>query len=135
MKLSVFAPENPLLDGEPVRQIQAPSVRGELGILPGHAALITLLQAGILRYLPKSSPGWRRLAVGWGYLEISPPRNGETDVRVLAESAETKETLDRAKAERELQAAEKELARMDLEPAERERLKRERLRLESELNV
>lgn len=135
MRLSVFAPEKALLDRKPVRQIQAPSVRGELGILPGHAALITLLQAGVLRYLPKDSPGWQRLAVGWGYLEISPPKNGETEVRVLAESAETKETLDRAKAELALKAAEKELARRDLEPAGRERLARERLRLKSELEI
>ena len=135
MKLSIYTPEKTLLAGKKVRQIQAPSVKGELGILPGHAPLISLLQAGALSYLPEDSQKWERLAVGWGYLEIAALKNGETEARILAESAAAKETIDRAKAEAALKETQQRLEQWDLDPAERERLQRERLRLQSELDI
>ena len=62
-----------------------------MGILPGHTGLISLLEAGILKYLPTDSNEWQSVAVGWGYLEVC---GGE--VRVLAETVQTKEALERA---------------------------------------
>ena len=130
MKFSLFTPEKSLIENKELKELIVPSVRGYLGILPGHAPLISLLQAGVLRYLPKDSENWQSLALGWGYLEVYPE-----GVRVLAESAETKETLDRAKAEQDLKKVLAQLESMNLEPHEREKLEKEKLWLEGQLDL
>ena len=130
MKLSLFTPEKTLLEGYEVKEVLASSVNGFLGILPGHASLISLLRAGVLKYLPKNSSSWQSLALGWGYLEVH-----EGDVRILAESAETRESLNRAKAEKALQTVLEQLNSMDLEPSEREKLEKEKLLLEGQLEL
>ena len=130
MKFSLFTPEKTLIENKEVKELIVPSVKGYLGILPGHAPLISLLQAGVLKYLPKDSGNWESLALGWGYLEVQIER-----VRVLAESAETKETLDKAKAEQELKQVLAQLERMDLDPKGREKLEKEKLCLEGQLEL
>ena len=49
MKLHIFTPEQTLLKEKPVKEILVPSVKGYLGILPGHAPLISLLSAGVFK--------------------------------------------------------------------------------------
>ena len=82
MKLSVYSPEKPLLTEIPVLEVIVPSVRGELGILPGHASLVSLLQKGSLRYLTASSSEFQQVQITEGYLEIE-----DGHIKVLAESA------------------------------------------------
>ncbi len=130
MKLSLFTPEQPLLKNLSVQEVLAPSVKGYLGILPGHASLVTLLEAGVLKYLPEKSSSWEKLALGWGYLEVH-----SGDVRILAESAATKKTLDRLTVEKELKSILEQLKREDIKPAERENLEKERLWLSAELDL
>ena len=130
MKFSLFTPEKALIEDKELKELVVPSVKGYLGILPGHAPLVSLLQAGVLKYLPKDSDIWQSLALGWGYLEVHPE-----GVRILAESAETKETLDKARAEKDLKRVLTQLERMDLEPGEREKLEKERLWLEGQLEL
>ena len=130
MKFSLFTPEKALIEDIELKELIVPSVKGYLGILPGHAPLVSLLQAGVLKYLPKDSEGWKSLALGWGYLEVHPE-----GVRVLAESAETKETLDKAKVEQDLRKVLAQLERIELEPSEREKLEKEKLWLEGQLEL
>ena len=101
-----------------------------MGILPGHAPLISLLKAGVLKYLPEGSTHWEKVALGWGYLEVH-----QDEVRVLAESAVTKESLDKAQAEKDFKRILEQLSRWDLEPFEREKLEKEKLRLEGEMEL
>lgn len=131
MKLSIFTPERTLAKEEPVQEILVPSVRGLLGILPGHAPLVSLLSAGILKYLPSKSLKWKKLALGWGYIEVS----GFGEVRILAESAETKETLDRENVKARLTKVLSSLEELSLPPQERDKLKKEKLWLEAELKL
>ena len=114
MKLNLFTPERVLLENKECRELIVPSVKGYLGILPQHAPLISLLKAGVLKYLPKNSSQWESLALGWGYLEVY-----QGGVRILAESAETKESLDRDKVKKELKQILLELEKVTLEPFER----------------
>ena len=130
MKLSLFTPEQTLLNGEVVKEILVPSVKGYLGILPGHAPLISLLKAGVLKYLPEDSGEWKKVALGWGYLEVH-----EAGVRILAESAATKESLDQAQTEKELKKVLEQLSRRNIDPAERKKLEKEKLWLEGELEL
>lgn len=130
MKLNLFTPEKTLVKEEECQELIVPSVKGELGILDQHAPLVSLLRAGVLKYLPKGSSSWKSLALGWGYLEVYPG-----GVRILAESAETKESLDRAKTEKELKQVLSSLDDLSLEPSQREKLEKQKLFLESQLKL
>ncbi len=54
---------------EEVSELTAPSVGGEVGILPGHLPLLAALRPGIVTWKSKSGGG--SAAVAWGFLEVS----------------------------------------------------------------
>ena len=85
------------------KEVQLPGADGYLGVLPGHAPLITELGIGVLTY--RVGPETGHLAIIRGFAEVLPDR-----VSVLAEIAEHAGEIDvqRAKAARE--RAEKRLA-------------------------
>ena len=78
--LEVATPER-LMVREQVSEAQIPAAGGYLGILPGHAPLLSALGAGELSYLCDRRR--RALRVEGGWVEVSGDR-----VRVLASSAE-----------------------------------------------
>ena len=80
----------------------APGVEGQLGILPHHAPLMTMLEPGEL--IVKKGGDEFYLAVSGGFLEVRPDR-----VIVLADSAERAEEIDIARAEEARKRAEKRL--------------------------
>jgi F-type H+-transporting ATPase subunit epsilon len=96
IELEVVTPERHVLD-EMVESIEMPGKDGYLGILPGHAPLLTELGVGILTYHKGAEV--RRLTVVNGYAEVLPDR-----VIVLAEASERAEEID---AQRARAAAEK----------------------------
>jgi F-type H+-transporting ATPase subunit epsilon len=55
-----------------VDQVEAPSVAGEFGVLPGHLPLLAALKAGVVRY--RSAGKTSVLAVGPGFAEAGPDR-------------------------------------------------------------
>jgi F-type H+-transporting ATPase subunit epsilon len=79
--------------------VVAPGVEGQLGILPHHAPLMTMLQPGEL--LVKRGGEEFFLAISGGFLEVRPDR-----VIVLADAAERAEEIDIARAEAAKQRAE-----------------------------
>ncbi|HEY7680262.1 MAG TPA: F0F1 ATP synthase subunit epsilon, partial [Terriglobia bacterium] len=87
---------------EDVEEVQAPGREGYLGILPGHAPLISELKPGEFTY--RQGKTVRSLAVGGGLLEVLPEQ-----VTVLAETAETPEDIDIARAQAARERAEKRL--------------------------
>src|SRR5205814_982950 len=90
--------------GKPGRYVKVPAKNGELGILPGHAPLITELAVGEIAYRPAANGGMKRLAVAWGFAEVLPDR-----VTILAETAERAEDIDVARATRARERAEERL--------------------------
>jgi F-type H+-transporting ATPase subunit epsilon len=101
MLLRVVTPNRQVVS-EDVTEVQAPGREGYLGILPGHAPLLSMLQAGELSY--RQGQQIRRLAVSGGFLEVLPEQ-----VTVLAETAERPEEIDIARAEAARERAEKRL--------------------------
>jgi F-type H+-transporting ATPase subunit epsilon len=81
----------------------APGVEGQLGILPHHAPLMTILQAGEL--VVRRGGEESSLAISGGFLEVRPDR-----VIVLADQAERAEEIDIARAEEARKRAEQRLA-------------------------
>jgi len=96
-KLEIATPERLLVSAE-VKEAQIPGEGGYLGILPGHAPLLSALQPGVISYGGQGHT--ERLVVTWGYVEVLPTR-----VTVLAEAAEKVEEVDVGRAEKALQRA------------------------------
>ncbi len=107
LELIIVTPERQLLR-EKVAEVQLPGAYGELGILPGHAPLITELGIGELTYRASSDSQPVVLAVLSGFAEVLPDR-----VTVLAETAQRPEEIDVERAKEALTRAEKRLASVD----------------------
>ena len=80
-----------------------PGRKGDMGILPGHTALISTLRPGELSYQPADGGARRFVAVAPGFCEVA-----DDTVTVLTETAEPAENIDAASAtaERDELAAE-----------------------------
>ena len=104
-KLEIATPERLLVSSD-VAEATVPGEKGYLGILPGHAPLISALQPGEIRY--GSSAHMERLAVTWGYVEVLPGK-----VTVLAEAAEKAEEIDVARAEKAYERAQERLKKAE----------------------
>jgi F-type H+-transporting ATPase subunit epsilon len=107
IELIVVTPERQVLR-ETVVQVTIPGLDGELGVLPGHAPLITELGIGELSYRTKSGAQSPGMAIISGFAEVLPDR-----VTILAETAERAEEIDQARAERALAKAKERLAAND----------------------
>jgi F-type H+-transporting ATPase subunit epsilon len=101
VKLDIVTAERVVFSDE-VETILAPGIDGELGILPSHAPLMTMLVPGEL--LVKRSGEEFSLAISGGFLEIRPDR-----VIVLADTAERAEEIDAARAEEAKHRAQEQL--------------------------
>jgi F-type H+-transporting ATPase subunit epsilon len=104
IELIVVTPERQLLK-ETVVEVTIPGLDGELGVLPGHAPLMTELGVGELRYKTANSGQPTALAIIQGFAEVLPDR-----VTVLAETAERAEEIDLSRAERALERAQRRIA-------------------------
>ena len=81
LKVSVISPEQTLFEGE-VESVNAPAFDGSLGILTGHAPMVTLLGNGELRLEGSSVVGARRFTVEGGFLQVA-----DDHVRIVTERA------------------------------------------------
>jgi F-type H+-transporting ATPase subunit epsilon len=103
IQLVVVTPVSQLLS-EAVSEVQLPGADGYLGVLPGHAPLITELGIGELTY--KTASGQTGLlAIIRGFAEVLPQR-----VSVLAETAEFPEDIDLNRAKEALKRAQERIA-------------------------
>jgi F-type H+-transporting ATPase subunit epsilon len=102
MRLDVVTPERVICSCE-VDMVIAPGVEGQLGILPHHAPLITMLQPGELRVRKDNDETC--IAIYGGFLEVRPDR-----VIILTDAAERAEEIDIARAEEASHRAEQQMA-------------------------
>ena len=128
--LSVVTPTQKLVSDQAMVEVFVPSYRGELNILEGHSPLLTTLTEGVLRYKLQDDGGEKAVAISWGYCEVTP-----TGVSIMAETAETPEQIDVARAKDALKKAESELLREDSQPEDIEKYHRKRMRAEARINV
>ena len=85
---------------EEVKEAQVPGKEGYLGILPGHAPLISELKVGEITYRQGSQS--THLAVSGGFVEVLPDQ-----VTILAETAEKADEIDVDRAQAAKEQAEK----------------------------
>jgi F-type H+-transporting ATPase subunit epsilon len=103
LTLTVVTPERALLQAVACDEVAVPGLAGELGILPGHTPLITLLGIGLVTF--RDGAKRTSVAVRGGFAEIA-----GNAVRVLADEAVAKADVDAAKAAQEKTAAEERRA-------------------------
>lgn len=102
LQLEVVTPERRVLS-EQVNSVTVPGRGGEMGILPGHAPLISELRTGVLSYNEDGTTF--QLHVSGGFVEVNDDR-----VSVLAEIAERPEEIDAARARLSREHTEKQLS-------------------------
>ena len=96
--LQVVSPDRQLVE-EQVTDVQVPALDGFIGVLPGHAKLLSMLKpGGLLSYHVGGQE--KSLVVYGGFVEVLPDR-----VRVLADSAEFREEINSQEAKRQLDDA------------------------------
>ena len=101
-QFEIVTPDKMVLKDE-AEQMQIPGKNGYLGILPGHAPLITELAIGEISYTLRGETKY--LALAWGFAEVLPDK-----VTILAEAAERPEDIDIARAQEAKKRAEQRLA-------------------------
>ncbi len=101
MKLTVdiLTPQTKIYSGE-ADEVIAPTVNGEIGILPNHVSLFTQILPGEL--MIKNGSKTESIAILGGYLEVA-----DNKVNVLGDYAVRAEDIEVAKAQQARQRAEK----------------------------
>jgi F-type H+-transporting ATPase subunit epsilon len=129
LTVRVIAPDKTVWDGT-ADEVILPSTTGQLGILTGHASLLTALDTAVMR-VKASKDKWTPIALMGGFAEVD-----NNEVTVLVNGAELGENINREQAQKEFTAAEQKLAgvqtgnRQDQIEADRD-FKRARARLQA----
>jgi len=95
LKMEVVTPERHVVTTD-VDSVVVPAAEGYLGVLPGHAPLITSLSIGVVRF--KTVGQEKRMAISGGFMEVA-----ENRIVILANTAELADEIDidRARSARE----------------------------------
>ena len=104
-QLEIVTPEKKVVDVA-ATEAQIPGKNGYVGVLPGHAPLITELAVGEVTY--RAGADEQRLAVAWGFAEVLPDK-----VTILAETAERPSEIDVDRARKAKERAEQLLTSGD----------------------
>jgi len=98
----LVSPEKLLFSGE-VNQVDMPGTEGDLGVLAGHAPLVTTLRPGIL--VIHGEGGALRVVVNGGFAEVGP-----AGLTVLSDMAVPVDEFDRAVLAGEIKDTEEDVA-------------------------
>ncbi|GAP94411.1 ATP synthase F1 subunit epsilon [Leptolyngbya sp. NIES-2104] len=129
LTVRVIAPDKTVWDSS-AEEVILPSTTGQLGILSGHAPLLTALETGVLRV--RSDKNWVPIAVMGGFAEIE-----KNEVTILVNGAERGESIDLEAARTAYTEAEAKFAQADQSGSKQEQLqatqalKRARARLQA----
>lgn len=124
----LLTPEGPVFD-DVARMVIAPSVEGEVGILPRHTAFIAQLRVGEVR-VTLLDDTIKVFATTGGYVSVEEDR-----VLVLVEQAESADEIDRDRAQAALARAEEALAAAGDDEVARVAAESKRRRAENRLRV
>lgn len=97
LTVRVIAPDKTVWDAE-AEEVILPSTTGQLGILGGHAPLMTALDVGVMRVRPQK--GWQSIALMGGFAEVE-----NDEVTILVRGAERGEDIDQEAARSEYEQA------------------------------
>ncbi|MEL6248026.1 MAG: ATP synthase F1 subunit epsilon [Cyanobacteria bacterium J06648_16] len=97
LTLKVVAPDKTVWDA-PAEEVVLPSTTGQLGILGGHAPLLTALDIGVMRV--RAEGDWVAIALMGGFAEVE-----ADEVTILVNGAERGADIDASDAEAAYESA------------------------------
>jgi F-type H+-transporting ATPase subunit epsilon len=103
LTVRVIAPDKTVWDGT-AEEVILPSTTGQLGILTGHASLLTALDTAVMR-VKAGKDKWTPIALMGGFAEVE-----NNEVTVLVNGAELGEKINKEQAQKEFTEAEQKLA-------------------------
>ena len=106
MQLDIITSER-ILFSDKVDGVVVPGSEGELGVLPYHAPLLTVIQPGELRIV-KDGENDTSIAISGGFIEVM-----NNNVVILADTAERSDEIDEARAEEAMHRAKQRLENRD----------------------
>ena len=95
LNVRVITPDKVVWDAA-ANELILPSSTGQIGILTGHAPLLTALDIGVMRL--KSDAGWTSIVLMEGFAEVE-----DNKVTILCNGAEESKNIDLATAQAELE--------------------------------
>lgn len=98
LKLEIVVPTGQIFANN-VKSVTLPGKEGEFGVLPNHASLVTLLQAGVID-IELSDGNHDIVAINWGHVKVD-----ENSVTVLADGAVSIGGANESEVARSLEAA------------------------------
>lgn len=101
LTVRVIAPDKTVWDSE-AEEVILPSTTGQLGILMGHAPLLSALDIGVMRVRPGKD--WIPIALMGGFAEVE-----NNEVTILVNGAERGETIDKEAAREAFSQAQERL--------------------------
>ncbi|KJS68512.1 MAG: ATP synthase F0F1 subunit epsilon [Peptococcaceae bacterium BICA1-7] len=101
-RLEIVTPEKKVFSGD-VRFVVIPGELGQLGILANHAPLMSGIKVGLVKVEQEGKTF--KIAVSGGFVEVAKNR-----VTILADTAEREDQIDRERAEKAKERAEKRLS-------------------------
>jgi len=128
INLEIVTPEGQKLS-QLVNEVTAPGLLGELGIMPGHIPLLTVLGIGPFTIV-EDNGGTRTLAVNGGYLRI----DGKS-LLVITETAEFAEEVDLDRAQSALERVTTDLESLEAGSVAYERKLRAQKRAQTRIQV
>lgn len=103
LTVRVISPDKTVWDA-PAEEVILPSTTGQLGILSGHAPLLTALDTGVLRVRANKNQPWIAIALLGGFAEVD-----QDEVTILVNSAERGDSINVEEARAALSEAETRL--------------------------
>jgi F-type H+-transporting ATPase subunit epsilon len=97
LTVRVISPDKTVWDS-PAEEVILPSTTGQLGILTGHAPLLTALDVGVMRV--RAQKDWQNIALMGGFAEVE-----NNEVTILVNGAETGSSIEKEKARADFEAA------------------------------
>lgn len=130
LTVRVIAPDKTVWDSE-AEEVILPSTTGQLGILGGHAPLLTALDTGVMR-VRAADKNWVAIALMGGFAEVE-----SNEVTILVNGAERGDTINAAEAKTAYEEAEARAKKVEASDNRQEKiqakqaLKRARARLQA----
>jgi F-type H+-transporting ATPase subunit epsilon len=97
LHISIIAPDRTVWDSN-AEEVILPSSTGQLGILRGHAPLLTALDIGVMRV--RTDKDWTPIVLMGGFAEVE-----NDELTILVNGAEEGSSIDKEEAQKELEEA------------------------------
>ena len=101
IKLDIVTPQK-ISYSEEINVLEAPAIDGLIGILPGHAPLVTALEIGVLRVVRNQEE--IMISISEGFMEVKPDQ-----IKVVVRTAELPQEINVERAEEAKERAESRL--------------------------